>query len=185
MATKTTVGNVTINDSGSSYYKQRLLVATPTLGLVRYEWVLARYNQIIPTNWSKTDMVQYLNGYIPIRYTVADAQNLAVKACIEGGFEWLLLVEDDTMPPPDGFLRFTEYMDKGDIPVVSGLLHPLHYYRPNRWSTEGEATTTSGDSEAGGQGVGRWRPYRPALDSRQPAEGYVRRFTRLRHISHW
>lgn len=110
-----------INDSGNNKYKQRLLVATPTRGLVRMEWVSARYNQTIPTNWSKTDMLQYMNGYIPLRYTVHDAQNLAVKACIEGGFEWLMLVEDDTMPPSDGFVRFTEYMDKGDVPVVSGL----------------------------------------------------------------
>jgi len=85
------------------------------------EWVTARYNQTIPTNWSKTDMIQYLNGYIPLRYTVHDAQNLAVKAAIEGSFEWLLLMEDDTIPPPDALLRFTEYMDKADTPVVSGL----------------------------------------------------------------
>lgn len=114
-------GKTTIVDSGNSKYSQRVLVATPTLGLVRMEWVAARYNQIIPTNWSKTDMIQYMNGYIPLRYTVADAQNLAVKACLDGGFEWLMLIEDDTMPPPDMFLRFTEYMDKADIPVVSGL----------------------------------------------------------------
>ena len=110
-----------IIDSGNNKFRQRLLVATPTLGLVRMEWVTARYNQIIPTNWSKTDMIQFLNGYIPLRYTVADAQNQAVKACVEGDFEWLMFIEDDTMPPVDGFLRFTEYMDKGDIPVVSGL----------------------------------------------------------------
>lgn len=109
-----------IKDSGSDP-RRRLLVATPTLGNVRMEWVAARYNQIIPTNWSKTDMLQYMNNYIPLRYTVADAQNLAVKACVEGGFEWLMFIEDDTMPPVDGFLRFTEYMDKGNIPVVSGL----------------------------------------------------------------
>lgn len=112
----------TIIDSGNNKFRQRVLVATPTLGLVRMEWVVARYNnQVIPTNWSKTDMIQYQNGYIPLRYTVADAQNLAVKACLDGGFEWLMFIEDDTMPPPDMFLRFTEYMDKADIPVVSGL----------------------------------------------------------------
>lgn len=110
-----------IIDSGNNKYKQRLLVATPTTGLVRMEWVTGRYNQTIPTNWSKTDMIQFMNGYIPLRYTVADAQNLAVQACLDGGFEWLMFVEHDTIPPVDAFLRFTEYMDKGDIPVVSGL----------------------------------------------------------------
>jgi len=112
---------IELKDSGNNKFRQRLLVATPTRGLVRMEWVSARYNQIIPTNWSKTDMIQYMNGFIPLRYTVHDAQNLAVQACLDGGFEWLLLLEDDTMPPTDAFLRFTDYMDKGDIPVVSGL----------------------------------------------------------------
>lgn len=114
-------GKTTIIDSGNNKFRQRVLVATPTLGLVRAEWMAARYNQVIPTNWSKTDMIQYMNGFIPLRYTVADAQNLAVKACLEGGFEWLMFIEDDTMPPPDMFLRFTEYMDDATIPVVSGL----------------------------------------------------------------
>ena len=110
-----------IQDSGNNKYKQKLLVATPTRGLVRMEWVSARYNQTIPTNWSKTDMVQYMNGYIPMRYTVHDAQNLAVQACLKGDFEWLILIEDDTIPPIDYFHRITDYMDKADIPVVSGL----------------------------------------------------------------
>ena len=114
-------GQSTIIDSGTDKYRQKLLVATPTLGLVRMEWVTSRYNMVIPTNWSKTDMVQYLNGFIPLRYTVADAQNMAVQACLQGGFEWLIFMEDDTIPPPDAFLRFTEYMDRADIPVVSGL----------------------------------------------------------------
>lgn len=139
---------IRIDDAGNNKYRQRLLVATPTIGLVRMEWVSARYNQIIPTNWSKTDMIQYMNGFIPLRYTTADGQNMAVKAALEGGFEWLLLLEDDTMPPADGFLRFTEYMDKADIPMVSGLYftksvpaEPMvyrgrgnHYYR--KWKLE-------------------------------------------------
>lgn len=110
-----------IVDSGSDTYQQRILVATPTRGTVHMKWVNARYNQIIPTNWSKTDMTQMMSTFIPLRYTVADAQNLAVKECLSKGFNWLLLVEDDTMPSIDAFQRFTDYMDKGDIPVVSGL----------------------------------------------------------------
>lgn len=111
-----------IKDSGKpNQPRQRLLVATPTLGLIRAEWMAARYNCTIPTNWSKTDMLQYLNGYIPLNYQVADAQNMAVKACLDGNFEWLLFIEDDTIPPSDMFVRFTEYMDRAAIPVVSGL----------------------------------------------------------------
>ena len=112
---------MTIIDSGNDKFRQRVLVATPTLGTVRMEWVNARYNQVIPTNWSKCDMVQFMNSYIPLRYTVADAQNLAVKEVLAKNFEWLLFIEDDTMPPIDAFRRFNEYMDDGTIPVVSGL----------------------------------------------------------------
>jgi hypothetical protein len=111
-----------IDDSGNNEFRgRRLLIGTPTTGIVRMEWVASRYNQTIPTNWSKTDMIEYMSSYVPLRYTVHDAQNLIVKACVEEGYEWLLLIEDDTMPPPDALQRFTEYMDKGDIPVVSGL----------------------------------------------------------------
>ena len=113
---------VRIDDSGNDEYRgKRLLIGTPTTGLVRMEWVASRYNQTIPTNWSKTDMTEYMSSYIPLRYTVHDAQNLIVKVAIEEKFEWLLLIEHDTMPPPDALQRFTEYMDKGDLPMVSGL----------------------------------------------------------------
>lgn len=149
MSTKQFKGtNTTIQDSDTVKYHQRLLVATPTTGLVRMEWVASRYNQVIPTNWSKTDMIQYLSSYIPIRYTVADAQNLAVREAIDKGFAYLLFIEHDTMPTPDAFVRFTEYMDKAEYPVVSGLYftrsippEPMiyrgrgnHYYRD--WKLE-------------------------------------------------
>lgn len=106
---------------GIAQVQKRLLVGTPTRGNVRMEWAAARYGQIIPSNWSKVDMIQYMSSFIPMRYSVADAQNLIVHEAITKGYEWLLLIEDDTIPPPDAFIRFNEYMRKGDIPVVSGL----------------------------------------------------------------
>lgn len=114
--------SVIIQDSGNEKFaQQRLLVATPTMGLVRYEWVASRYGQVVPTNWSKTDMISYLSSYIPLRYSVDSAQNLACQEAISKGFDWLLLWEDDTMLPPDGLLKFTEYMDSEEFPLVSGL----------------------------------------------------------------
>lgn len=111
----------TIKDSNNFGLQKRLLVGTPTLGLIRMEWATARYGQIIPSNWSKVDMIQYLNSFIPMRYSVADAQNMIVQEAINKGYEWILFLEDDTIPPADAFLRFNDYMNKGDIPVVSGL----------------------------------------------------------------
>ena len=112
-----------VQDSGDPGYVNRLLIATPTTGSVRIEWVQARYGQIIPTNWSMVQMLQFMNSYIPMRYQVADAQNLIVKEVIEKDFEWLLLVEHDTILPPDAFIRFNDYIRDKRHPVVSGLYY--------------------------------------------------------------
>lgn len=112
-----------VQDSGDPGYINRLLVATPSTGQIRMEWAAARYGQVIPTNWSMVSMIQWMNSYIPLRYSVADAQNLIVKAVVEQDFEWLLLIEHDTMPPPDAFVRFNKYIREAKVPVVSGLYY--------------------------------------------------------------
>lgn len=110
-------------DSGNSSYVNRLLVATPTTGLVRIEWVQARYGQLIPANWSMVQMNQFMNGFIALRYQVADAQNLIVKEVIDKDFEWLLLIEHDTLLPPDAFIRLNQYIREEKVPIVSGLYY--------------------------------------------------------------
>lgn len=112
-----------VQDSGDPGYVNRLLVATPTTGSVRIEWVNARYGQIIPTNWSTVTMIQFMNSYFPLRYQVADAQNLIVKEAIEKDFEWLFLLEHDVIIPPDCFIRLNDYIREKRIPVVSGLYY--------------------------------------------------------------
>lgn len=112
-----------VQDSGDPGYVNRLLVATPVTGLVRIEWVQARYGQIIPTNWSMVQMLQFMNSYMPLRYQVADAQNMIVKEVVEKEFEWLLLLEHDTLLPPDGFIRVNDYIREKRVPVVSGLYY--------------------------------------------------------------
>src|SRR3990167_4418729 len=88
-----------ILDSGNPGYVNRILVGTPSRGTVRMEWVGARYGQIIPTNWSMVQMSQFMSSFTPTRFSVADAQNLIVREVITKDFEWLLLIEDDTIPP--------------------------------------------------------------------------------------
>lgn len=107
-------------------YNNRVLVATPSTGTVRMEWVQARYGQVIPVNWSQVIMTQYLNSFIPIGFTVANAQNVIVKEVIDKEFEWLLLIEQDNLLPSDAFLRFNRYIKREEAPVVSGL-----YYTKN------------------------------------------------------
>jgi hypothetical protein len=112
-------------DSSPEYrvknYQRRMLIGTPTTGTIRMEWAAARYGMVIPANYSNVSMVQYTHGFIPLRYTIADAQNMIVQEAVTKGYEFLLLIEHDTMPPPDALIRFNQYMRDKKYPVVSGL----------------------------------------------------------------
>jgi len=102
-------------------WQKRVLIAVPTTGSVRIEWMMARFGQVIPCNWSNGDIFQYFNQYSPIGWAVADARNVCVEHFISQGFEWILFIDHDVILPPDTFLKMNEYMRNGDIPVVSGL----------------------------------------------------------------
>lgn len=103
--------------------RHRILIATPTLGIIRMEWANVRYGQVIPTNWSCGHFSAGIGCIIPMYYLVADAQNLAVQTAIKENYEWILFWEDDVMPPIDVFVKINKYMRKADIPVVSGLYY--------------------------------------------------------------
>lgn len=112
-------GAIPIN---KGYWHHKVMIGTPTTGIVRMEWVLARYGQIIPTNWSMMDSYMPLPFmFAPMRYLVPDAQNLIVKNVLEKQVEWLFLIEQDNVLSPDCFVRMNEYMRKADIPIISGL----------------------------------------------------------------
>ena len=110
-----------IIDSGNSKYVNRVMIGTATEGDIRMEWAGARYGMTIPTNWSHVNVVQFLNPYIPKRFSVADAQNLIVQHAIDKKFEWLWLIEDDTIPSQDATIIMNKYMRDESHPVVSGL----------------------------------------------------------------
>jgi hypothetical protein len=115
--------SVIVDDSENKHYINRILIATATTGLVRIEWVQARYGQMIPVNWSQVQYLEYVPGYYPLRYLVADAQNLIANVAIEKDFEWLLLWEHDNIPTPDALMRLNDYMNSGEYPVISGLYY--------------------------------------------------------------
>lgn len=113
------LGNILQRNAGK--WTNRLLIGTPMTGLVRAEWVFARFGQTIPTNWSHIDMIQFMSSQIPLQYQVADAENLIAKSVVEQNFEWLLFIEHDNVLPLDAFIKINQYMITGDVPVVGGL----------------------------------------------------------------
>ncbi len=107
--------------SDGTQYTNRILIGTAATGLVRMEWVSARYSQVIPMNWSMILVTQLMSSHIPLGYLVADAQNLIVKAAMEQDMEWLCFIEHDVLIPPHTFMAFNRYMREERVPVVSGL----------------------------------------------------------------
>jgi hypothetical protein len=101
--------------------RNKLLIVTPTLGIVRVEWAMARWGQPTPCNWSASAATLGIGSTVPMHYLVADAQNLGCEDCLKKDFQWLLLWEDDVVAPPDALLQLNKYMISEEIPVVSGL----------------------------------------------------------------
>ena len=99
----------------------RILIGIPLTGVVRGEWMLARYGQVIPCNWSQVDCIQWLDQWSPIGFLVADARNIIATACVEKEFEWVFFIDHDTIIPPYTVLKFNDRMLKADIPIWSGL----------------------------------------------------------------
>lgn len=110
-------------DKNPGVWTNRILIAVPTTGLVRMEWVMSKYGQIIPTNWSQVEMLQWMNTYAPLEYQLPDAENLIAKQVIDGDYEWLLSLEQDNVIPPDTFIRLNEYMTENKVPILSGLYY--------------------------------------------------------------
>ncbi len=102
-------------------WKNRVLIGTPAVGLVRMEWVVGRYGQTLPTNWSHVECMQWMSSYIPLKFQIADAENIIAKHCVEQNFEWFLSIEHDNVLPPNTFIRLNEYMIRGKVPVVGAL----------------------------------------------------------------
>lgn len=104
-------------------YVNRLMVAVPTTGNIRVEWMMARYGQNIPPNWSFIDFMQFVDTFSPIDFMVADARNVSVREALNKDMEWLLFIDHDVILPADAFVRLNQYMREGKHPVVSGLYY--------------------------------------------------------------
>jgi len=105
--------------------KKNILIGHPTLGSIRYEWHVHRIGQIIPINWQSG---QIASNHLPdpiaagvIGYHTADAQNVIAWHAVKNNFEWLLLWENDVLPPFDAMICLDRYTHSKEFPVVSGL----------------------------------------------------------------
>ena len=101
--------------------QDRITIGIPMTGLLRSEWVLARYSQVIPCNWGNQEFFHWMNNCSPIGFAVAEARNVITEAFIKSGNDWLLFIDHDVILPPNAFIKINEYMNHGRYPVVCGL----------------------------------------------------------------
>jgi hypothetical protein len=101
--------------------QKRVMIGIPMTGLLRSEWVMARYGQVIPCNWSMAQFFQYVDQWSPLKYSVADARNIIVQEAIKKDYDWLFFIDHDVILPPSTILHVNDRMNKADIPVWGGL----------------------------------------------------------------
>jgi len=99
----------------------KLMVGIPLTGLVRAEFMIAKYGQVMPCNWSMTDALQWVDHWSPLNFQIADARNVIAQQMIELGFEWLFFIDHDVILPSTCLLKLNEYMRDPKIPMLSGL----------------------------------------------------------------
>ncbi len=102
-------------------WKTPLAIGTCTLGQVRFEWAAAVQHMVTPVNLSLVSIAQPYALLAPMRYHVAEAQNILVKDFLNNdNLEWLFFLEDDVIPTPNVLLQWTKWMSLNKYPVVSG-----------------------------------------------------------------
>ncbi len=146
---------------GRAYENCATVMVMPTRGMIHHRVCEALMGLIAPPNQPFVRM--FISGM-----EVGDAYNAAVSTILTNpGFEtfkYMLCVEEDNMPPPDGLLRLLETIRDPKWSAVGGL-----YY------TKGEEGVAQiwGDP----QGVLNFRPQVPVLDSVQETNGLGQGFT--------
>ena len=89
-------------------YTNRILVGIPTTGLIRYEWAVARYGQVIPCNWSQVECLHFYSPASPVGFQVADARNLICNVALRENFEWVFFIDHDVVLSPITVLRWND-----------------------------------------------------------------------------
>jgi hypothetical protein len=106
-------------------HHRRVLIGVPTLGIIRIEWDVHRRGQAIPINWQSGEVTasHQPKSVVSLGYSVADAQNVIVERAFLDKYEWLLLWEDDVLPPFNALLMLDKHMNNQTAPIISGLYY--------------------------------------------------------------
>lgn len=135
---------------GGSWKKQRIVVILPASDLIPAKVALSHWNLAFPPN----------NGVariLALGMEVGDAYSSTIAQVLEhpelSQWEYILTIEHDNMPPPDGVIRLCERMEEHpELACISGL-----YFTKG----EGGVAQIWGDPR---DPVVNFRPQPPAMD---------------------
>ncbi len=104
---------------GASWKKQRIVVLIPAASMISSKVALSHWNLIFPPN-------QPVFRMLCLGMEVADAYNTAIEQILEhpdlSTWEYILTLEHDNIPPPEGISKLIETMDAHpEYACVSGL----------------------------------------------------------------
>lgn len=104
---------------GGTWKNQRIVVLIPSADLIPAKVALSHWNLIFPPN-------QAVYRMLCLGMEVGEAYSSAIEAVLGhpdiGSWEYLLTIEHDNMPPPDGILKLIARMDAHpEFATISGL----------------------------------------------------------------
>lgn len=152
---------------GASWKKQRVIVILPSAMMINVKVALSHWNLIFPPN-------QAVYRMLCLGQEVGEAYSNAIEAILAhpelSEWEYILTVESDNLPPPDGILKLIAAMEKhpeyacigglywtkgeGGVPQVWGdIKDPMINFRPQPPPMPGEIKECCGT----GMGFNLWR----------------------------
>jgi hypothetical protein len=104
---------------GATWKKQRIIVLIPSAKMIPAKVALSHWNLIFPPNNATFRM-------LCLGMEVGDAYSQAIESILASpdiqDWEYLLTLEHDNVPPPDGVLKLIEAMDKHpEYDCIGGL----------------------------------------------------------------
>lgn len=123
--------------SGGSWKKQRIIVLIPSANTIAAKVALSHWNLIFPPN-------QAVYRMLCLGMEVGEAYSQAIESILAhpdlSQWEYILTLEHDNTPPPDGVLKLLESMEKHpEFACIAGLYwmkghggSPMIYGDPNQ-----------------------------------------------------
>lgn len=175
--------------SGATWKKQRIVCMIPSAAMIPAKVALSHWNLIFPPN-------QGVYRMLCLGMEVGDAYSQAIEQIIAhpdlNQWEYVLTLEHDNIPPPDGVLKLLEEMDKhkeyacigglywtkgeGGVPQIWGdPKDPVLNFRPQPPDLNGGLVECCGT----GMGFNLWRMSmfrdkrikRPLFETKSSAQG--------------